>query len=199
MTHKRRISSISMTEKRISELEKDILNYSLSLSEYICPRRVIGRKGQIVDTVIFGFTGKDDSFHSRFTVEKQKAPHYVIMRNGSVRQYVNLTDSSEYFTTSVCRSSAEYYSKAKGIISVRPVNVALYSVSVLFEGVCVNDEQILAAAALLRVIGMKVIRVYGKKLSLDANHIISASFLPDGSELNIPTGLLIALCKKRPL
>ena len=174
-------------------------DYVLRVEEFVCPNTILGRKGQIPDAVIFGNV-TDEDYHEKFTDSSHgKAPHYVILRDGSVRNYIYVTDSSPYFTTSIFSDSENYYAKARGLVSCRPVNVALYSVCVLFEGDELTDEQMLAAAALLRLISLKFIRIYRKKLPLDVNHIISATALPCGYSFNGQTEEIIDLCKRKPL
>lgn len=173
--------------------------FFLGLEEFSSPNLSPGRKGSIPDTVIFGFTN-DRSFHENFMDKSYgKAPHYVILRDGKVRNYIEVTDSSRIFTTSAVSDSKKYYGKADGLVSCRAVNVAQYSVCVLFEGDRPTVEQMLAAAALLRLISLKFIRIYRKKLPLDENHIISATVLPSEYNFDIDIRTIIELCRKKPI
>ncbi|MBE6895757.1 MAG: hypothetical protein E7477_01540 [Ruminococcaceae bacterium] len=180
-------------------LEKRVHDYSLRVSEILCPNVILGRKGNVPDTVIFASID-DKNFHERFLDGAfGKAPHYVILRDGTVLNYISVTDSSSYFTTSPLSDNENYFAKAKGLVSFRPVNVALYSVSVLVEGSDVNDEQLLAAAALLRLISMKFIRVYRKKLPPDVNHIIPATALSSKYSFGAKIEDILELFKKKPI
>lgn len=153
-----------------------------------------GRKGRVPDVVVFG-TGM-----KRACIEKHASlPHYVIYRDGSVRQYVSLSDASDVFETSLLAFHKNYYAAGRGLAACRRDNAALYSVSVLFEGDCITDNQILSAAALLRLICLKILRLYGKKLPLDNNHIISAADLSCEYVCNFDTGIVTELCKIRPV
>ena len=180
-------------------LEKRAHDYSLSISEILCPNAVLGRNGYVPDIVVFGSL-TDENFHERFTDGSYgKAPHYVILRDGSVLNYISVSDRSSYFTTSLFSESENYYARAKGLVSCRPANISLYSVSVLFEGDRVTDEQMLAAAALLRLISMKFLRLYRKKLSPDNNHIISATALSSKYSFDAKIEDIIMLFKKKPI
>ena len=180
-------------------LEKRTYDHVLKISQILCPNIVIGRKGHVPDTVIFGCVA-DKNFHKKFIDgDYGKAPHYVILRDGSVLNYISVSDSSSYFTTSSLSESENYYAKAKGLVSCRPVNVSLYSVSILFEGEDATDEQLLAAASLLRLISMKFIRLYRKKLPPDGNHIIPATALSSKYSFNVRIEDIIELFKKRPI
>lgn len=179
-------------------LEKRAHDYSLSISEILCPNTVLGRRGYVPDTVIFGSL-TDENFHERFINGESKAPHYVILRDGRVLNYISVSDSSLYFTTSLFSENENYYAKAKGLVSCRPVNIAFYSVSVLFEGDGASDEQMLAAAALLRLISMKFLRLYRKKLPPDNNHIISATALSSKYSFDAKIEDIITLFKKKPI
>ena len=69
----------------------------------------------------------------------------------------------------------------------------------LFEDGEITENQILSAAALLRVISLKILRIYNKKLPLDNNHIISAADLPCNYETGFDTKMITELCRTRPL
>jgi hypothetical protein len=175
-------------------LEDAAKTYVLNISED--ENMVIGkgRKGRVPDVVVFGAATKKIN-----TQKRCELPHFVIFRDGSVKQYVSLSDASEVFETSLLSTQKNYYASGRGIVAFRCDNAALYSVSVLFEGDGITDDQILSAALLLRFICLKILRIYGKKLPLDNNHIISAAAMPCGYECDFDTGIFTELCKLRPV
>ena len=152
-----------------------------------------GRNGRIPDVVIFGFPrGK------MFENGADGMPHYVIYKDGSVKQFVGLSCVSKYFETP-SRTSGKSVGNGGGLLFCRKENVSLYSVSVAFEGDALSEKQILSAASLLRLISLKLLRLYGKKLPQDNNHIISAADSGCGYKCEIDTALITELCKLRPV
>lgn len=180
--------------KRLEYLEDAAKTYVLNITED--DNMVIGkgRKGRVPDVVVFGAATKKID-----TQKRCELPHFVIFRNGSVRQYVSLSDASKVFETSLLSTQKNYYASGRGIVAFRCGNAALYSVSVLFEGDGITEDQILSAASLLRYIYLKILRIYGKKLPLDNNHIISAAAIPCGYECDFDTAIFTELCKLRPV
>ena len=183
-----------------TDFEKDFSHYAelakthvLTVSESENIFYGQGRNGRIPDVVIFGFLrGKMPENGT------DGMPHYVIYKDGSVKQFVGLSGVSKFFETP-SRSSGEYFGKGGGLVFNRKENVSLYSVSVAFEGDCLSEKQILSAASLLRLISLRLLRLHGKKLPTDNNHIISAADPGFGYKCETDTALITELCKLRPV
>ena len=180
-------------EAVFTRLENLAKTYVLSVSEDENIFYGSGRKGRIPDVVIFGRRRGD------WPCDGKNMPHYVIYRDGSVRQFVGISDVSGYFETPDKVAGVGFEGKGGGLVFCRRENVALYSVSVVFDGDRITDTQILSAAALLRLISLKLLRLYGKKLPSDNNHIIPAAALNCGYECETDTALITELCKLRPV
>ncbi len=176
-----------------SEFRALLPNHRFTVTEDENIVRGHGRKGRIPDIAVFG------SGDIKELPSGENAPHFVILRDGTVRQLVGLADSSGFFKTSVLRSSPDYYANARGLLSCRRDNASLYCVSVILEGESPTSEQLLSAVSLVRYISLSLLRLYGKKLPLDNNHIISAADLPRGYPCCFDTALLAEICKRCPV
>lgn len=165
------------------------------------PNKQTGRNGHVPDMVVFGFAEMPlNEINKKFTDPSTHfSAHYIIAEDGTVYRYVNITDRAMCVSTSVVSDSENCYKNGKGLISYRAFDASLYTISVLFEGKKLTDAQRETAPALLSVLGRKLLRVYGRRLPCDENHIVTFASLPNFTgSADIPVNEFVSVWRSRP-
>lgn len=144
-----------------------------------CPNKFIGRKGCVPDMIVFHNTGgrKISSAHHWFLNPKsQTSAHFLVGRDGEIRQYVSIADGAWCNGTSATPNAKHYYANAKSpVVKSRPKNANLYTVSVEFvgnSGETFTTRQKVAAVVLCDYIRNEIERIYGTRPPLNRLHII---------------------------
>ncbi len=149
------------------------------INKYSSPNRFIGRKGNVPDMIVLHNTGGDkiSSAHYWFLdPSSEVSAHFLVGQNGEVRQYVSISDAAWCNGTTTDNTKRSWYGNAKSkVVRSRKQNCNLYSISIECVGKCgdtLTPPQLEAVIRLIKYISDEVFAAYGKRLSLDADHII---------------------------
>lgn len=151
----------------------------MDIKRYSSPNRFLGRKGWVPDMIVLHNTGgtKISSAHYWFLdPSSQVSAHYLVGLDGEIRQYVSLSDGAWCNGTSSDKSKRSWYGNAKSnLVRSRKQNCNLYSISVECVGRCgdpLTEAQLKAVTELVGRIREEVLAIYGKELSVDADHLV---------------------------
>ena len=153
----------------------------MTIKSYVekCPNHFNGRKNNIPDVIVLHNTGgmKISSAHWWFLDKtSDTSAHFLVDRDGEIRQYVNLADGSYCNGTTSDKTKKHYYGNAtNGVVKTRPQNANLYTITIEFVGNVgdpLTETQLETAVTLIKYIRKEIERIYNKTVPLNRLHII---------------------------
>ena len=151
----------------------------MNVKKYKTANHFDGRKGWKPDMWVLHNTSTSgiNSPHNTFiNPNSQVSAHFLIGKDGEVRQYVELKDGAWCNGTSTDKSKASFYGNAKSrLVRERQTNANYYSLSIEFVGAtrdALTPPQEEAAVELITAVNKELKKIYGKGVPVDREHII---------------------------
>lgn len=154
---------------------------TINIIKYKSPNRFNGRASCTPDIIVCHIT--EGSYKSALNwmlnPSSKVASHFLIGKDGTIAQLVDLTNAAWCNGTSATKSSNVYYGKATNpLVKNRSMNANYYTISIEFEGIyattkgALSDKQTQAAIDLIKWLKIEINRIYKKELVIDRNHLI---------------------------